>query len=61
MLDFPKVKKSNFTKVNSSETVFLTLKVKKVIIYLEIAFIEAPILWHFDPECYIHIETNASG
>ena len=25
------------------------------------AFIEAPILRHFDPECHIRIETNASG
>ena len=25
------------------------------------AFTEAPILQHFDPECHIRIETNASG
>ena len=29
--------------------------------YLQKAFIKAPILRHFDPKCYIRIETDASG
>ena len=28
---------------------------------LQLAFIEAPILQHFDPKCYIWIETDALG
>ncbi len=51
--------KANFAKVNS-RTDFLTSKAKKAFIYLQKAFIEAPILRHFDPEYHIWIETNAS-
>ena len=40
-------------------TDFLLLKVKKTFIYLQKAFIKAPILTHFDLKRHILIETNA--
>ena len=40
---------------------FLTLDAKTVLNHLWLAFIKAPILWHFDPECHIRIETNTLG
>ena len=40
---------------------FLTLRAKLAFAELRQAFIKAPILHHFDPECYIGIETDASG
>ena len=40
---------------------FLTPNAKKAFNHLRLAFIEAPILWHFDPESHIRIETDASG
>ena len=45
--------------VRSSE--FLTLGAKLAFTELRQAFIKAPILYHFDPECYIRIETDVSG
>ena len=39
---------------------FLTPETKSTFNYLRLTFIKAPILWHFDPECHIRIETNAS-
>ncbi len=52
--------KANFARVNSG-TDFLTTKAKKALIHLRKAFIEAPILRHFDLEYHIWIETNALG
>ena len=43
------------------ESMFLTLDARKTFNHLRQAFIKAPILRHFDLECYIRIETNASG
>ena len=40
---------------------FLTPAAKKAFSLLRQAFIEAPILRHFDPESHIRIETDASG
>ena len=40
---------------------FLTSKAKKDFNRLRQAFTKASILRHFDPECHIWIETNASG
>ena len=40
---------------------FLTLDARTSFNHLRLAFTEALILWHFDPECHIWIETNASG
>ena len=40
---------------------FLTSKARAAFNRLWLAFTKAPILWHFDPECHIWIETNASG
>ena len=40
---------------------FLTLKARSAFNCLRLTFTEAPILWHFDPECHIWIKTDASG
>ena len=40
---------------------FLTPKAKVAFNCLRLTFNEAPILWHFDPECHIQIETEALG
>ena len=46
---------------NLGETNFLTSKAKEAFKHLRQAFTEVPILQHFDLECHIRIETNASG
>ena len=45
----------------TEEPIFLTPSAKEAFNYLKQAFTEAPILRHFDPECHIRIETDASG
>ena len=40
---------------------FLTPKARSAFNYLRLAFTKAPILRHFDPECYIRIETDTLG
>ena len=40
---------------------FLTPNTRTTFYRLWLAFTEAPILQHFDPECHIWIETDASG
>ena len=40
---------------------FLTPNTKEAFIQLRQAFTKVLILWHFDPECYIQIETNTSS
>ena len=55
-----KLKKTGLPNIKAnSETDFLTPKAKKAFIHLQKAFTKAPIFRHFDPECYIWIETNA--
>ncbi len=41
--------------------IFLNSKAKIAFTKLRQVFVEAPILNHFYPECYIQIETDASG
>ena len=45
----------------TGESNFLTPNVKKAFNHLQLAFIKAPILQHFDLESHIRIKTNASG
>ncbi len=54
-----KSKKSDLAKANFG-TDFLTPEAKKAFIHLRKAFTETSILRHFDPECPIWIETDAS-
>ena len=56
------VEKSPLVSKNSDgATGFLTLGAKRAFTQLRQAFTEAPIPRHFDPECHIRIETDASG
>ena len=51
---------SNFdTKKNGPS--FLTPNTRMAFNCLRLAFTKAPILWHFDSECHIWIETNTSN
>ena len=43
------------------EPTFLTPSAREAFYQLRQAFTKAPILRHFDPECHIRIETDASG
>ena len=52
----------NSTKLKkSSETDFLTFRVKEAFTHLQKTFIKAPILRYFDLKCYIRIEIDALG
>ena len=51
---------SNFNTKNCKPS-FLTPKARSAFNCLRLAFTKAPILWHFDPECHIWIETGALG
>ena len=53
--DFPK------SRTEKTETGFLTPKARLAFIQLRQAFVEAPILHHYDPESHIWIKTDASG
>ena len=56
------VKKSPFTSKNSNRALsYLTLKARLAFNKLKKAFTKTPILQHFDPECYIRIESDTSG
>ena len=46
---------------NLNRASYLTLKARLAFIQLKKAFTKAPILRHFDLECYIWIKTNVSG
>ena len=46
---------------NLKEPKFLTSNAKEVFNYLRQAFTKVLILYHFDPQCYIWIETDVSG
>lgn len=52
---------SSSTKKMSSGAGFLTFEASLAFIQLKKPFTKAPILYHFDPECHIRIETDASG
>ena len=56
-------KDENFTNfdLKKNKPSFLILKARETFNCLWLAFIKAPILWHFDPECYIKIEIDASS
>lgn len=56
-----KFKKPKLTKSNSSGLDFLNSEAKEAFIYLQKAFIKAPILYHFVIKCHIWIETDTSG
>ena len=45
----------------TGEPNFLTPDAKKTFNYLGLAFIKAPILWHFDLESHIQIKIDVSG
>ena len=55
IIKLAKFKKSTLVKANFSKTDFFTFGAKKAFIYLQKAFIEAPILRHFDPKGHIKI------
>ena len=50
----------NFGATGSGPS-FLTPEARSAFNRLRLAFTKAPILWHFDPECHIRIETDTSG
>ena len=50
----------NFGATKSGPS-FLTPEARSAFNRLRLAFTEAPILRHFDPECHIRIETGVSG
>ena len=49
------------SKNSNGATGYLTPDARRAFTQLRQAFTEAPILRHFDPECHIRIETDASG
>ena len=53
-------KSPNFDTKNSGPN-FLTPKARSAFNRLQLAFIKAPILWHFDPESHIRIVTDVLG
>ena len=55
-----KVQKTSKSKKTVGSSDFLTLGTKLAFIKLRQVFFKAPILYHFDPECHIRIETNVS-
>ena len=54
-------KSKNLSKSKKTELGFLTSGARKAFTKLRQAFIKAPILHHFDPECHIRVETDALG
>lgn len=52
---------SNFAKANYSGIDFLISKTKKVFAYLQKAFIEVLIIYHFELKRHIQIKTMAFG
>ena len=53
--DFPK------SRTEEARTGFLTPEARLAFTQLKQAFVEAPILYHFDPKSHIRIETDASS
>ena len=56
-----KISVNSTMAATADATGYLTPKARGAFTQLRQAFIEAPILWYFDPECHIRIETDASG
>ena len=56
-------KSGNSPNFGNTETgpSFLTPGARETFNRLRLAFIKAPILWHFDPECHIWIKTDTLG
>ena len=54
-------KSKNLSNSKKTELGFLIPKARRVFTKLRQAFIKALILYHFNPERYIQVETNASG
>ena len=54
-------KVQKLSKSKKPESGFFTPGARKAFMKLRQAFIKAPILDHFDPECYIRVETDTSG
>ena len=51
---------SNFGTIDGGPS-FLTPSARETFNHLWLAFNKTPIFWHFDPECHIWIETDASS
>ena len=56
-----KSKNSSKSKKTVGSSDFLTSRSKLAFTKLKQAFFKALILYHFDPECHIRIETDVSG
>ncbi len=56
-----KLEASRAKNLSSQSGSFLTFEARKAFTKLRQAFVEAPILNHFDPERHIQIETDVSG
>ena len=56
-----KTKASRARNLSSQSKAFFTTEAKRTFTKLRQAFIEAPILNHFDPEHHIQIETDVLG
>ena len=54
-------KSKNLSKSKKTELGFLTSGARKAFTKLRQVFIKTPILYHFDPERHIRVETDASG
>ena len=56
-------KSRNLPNVNAKDSgpSFLSLEARSAFNYFRLDFTKALILWHFDPECHIQIETDTSG
>ena len=61
--NYRKSTKSDFTKLmcGAEELSFLTPNARQAFTQLRKAFTEAPILWYFNSEHYIRIETDSSS
>ena len=57
------LKCGNFPNFSSKKAwpTFLIFDAKTTFSHLQLAFIKALILWHFDPECHIWIKTDVLG
>ena len=61
ILDKSEISINSTVAANAEATGYLTPKAREAFTQLRQAFTKAPILRHFDPECYIWIKTNILG